>query len=84
MLPWPSAVACHAGVLSAGSSCARSPTSCPCPPTLPTPPAPQLGSVHFLILDSETDSSQGSQQHAFAAADLARVDRRKTPWVIVG
>lgn len=45
---------------------------------------PQLGNVHFLILDSETDSSDGSRQRAFAAADLQRVDRSKTPWIVVG
>lgn len=45
---------------------------------------PQLGNVHFLILDSETDSTDGSPQHMFAAADLERVDRSKILWIVVG
>ncbi|MEW5301545.1 MAG: hypothetical protein WDW36_004400 [Sanguina aurantia] len=43
-----------------------------------------MGSVHFVILDGETPSEQGSDQGRWAAADLSAVDRSLTPWVIVG
>jgi hypothetical protein len=42
------------------------------------------GNVHFLVLDSESPSHPGSQQHSFAAAALAAVDRSVTPWIVVG
>ncbi|GBF92766.1 hypothetical protein Rsub_05135 [Raphidocelis subcapitata] len=43
-----------------------------------------MGDVHFLILDSERPSSPGTPQHDFAVADLASVDRSKTPWIVAG
>ena len=43
-----------------------------------------VGAVHFLVLDSEAPTHAGSPQRAFAEADLARVDRAATPWVVVG
>ena len=47
-----------------------------------------IGQVHYLLLDSEADtwcaSSQNkAQQLAFAEADLSKVDRDATPWVVV-
>ncbi|KAI8476656.1 MAG: Metallo-dependent phosphatase-like protein [Monoraphidium minutum] len=43
-----------------------------------------VGAVHFLVLDSEVPSGPDSPQGRFAAADLAKVDRRATPWVVAG
>ena len=44
----------------------------------------EQGPVHFLMMDTETTAAAGTEQLAFVAADLAAVDRRVTPWVIVG
>lgn len=41
------------------------------------------GPAHWVALSSEHDYSAGSAQLAWLAADLARVDRAVTPWVIV-
>jgi len=40
-------------------------------------------SCHFLVLNTEMPSSNGSRQFSFVEADLAAVDRRLTPWVVV-
>jgi hypothetical protein len=44
-----------------------------------------VGLVHFVALSTETYFSYGglAAQYAWADADLAAVDRAKTPWVIV-
>jgi hypothetical protein len=42
------------------------------------------GAVHFLVLDSETPAGPGTPQRAFVEADLAAVDRSKTPWIVAG
>ena len=41
------------------------------------------GMIHFTILSSEHDWQAGSLQHDWAVADLAAVDRKKTPWLVV-
>lgn len=41
------------------------------------------GPVHFAMLDSESDFLPGSPQFKWLNADLAAVDRRATPFVIV-
>ena len=41
------------------------------------------GPVHFVMLDTEMDSSPGSPQHLFVEQDLSTVDRSVTPWVIM-
>ena len=41
------------------------------------------GPVHFLNLNTEMASTNGSRQFAFVDADLAAVDRTATPWVFV-
>lgn len=43
----------------------------------------EQGPVHLLMLHTEHASSVGTRQHAFAAADLAAVNRTRTPWVLV-
>ena len=43
-----------------------------------------VGSVHFVMLSSEHDLGDGSAQLAWLAADLAAVDRSRTPFVLVG
>ena len=43
-----------------------------------------VGPIHFLQFSTEHAFHPGSEQHAFMAADLAAVDRGRTPWVIVG
>lgn len=42
-----------------------------------------FGSVHYTYLDSEESQDAGSPQLAWLQADLAAVDRTKTPWVLV-
>jgi hypothetical protein len=41
------------------------------------------GPVHFIQLNSEQYLNAGSKQHTWLEADLKRVDRTKTPWVVV-
>lgn len=41
------------------------------------------GPLHVLMLHTEMSSGTSSRQYAFAAADLAAVDRTRTPWVAV-
>jgi hypothetical protein len=41
-----------------------------------------VGAAHLLFISSEHDAGPGSAQGAWAAADLAAVDRRATPWVV--
>lgn len=43
----------------------------------------EQGPVHFLMLNTEQNSSNGSRQHTFVRNDLAAVDRSVTPWVLV-
>jgi len=43
----------------------------------------EQGPVHVLMVHTEMSSAVGSRQLDFVAADLAAVDRRRTPWVIV-
>ncbi|KAF6260686.1 Metallo-dependent phosphatase-like protein [Scenedesmus sp. NREL 46B-D3] len=43
-----------------------------------------MATVHFLMLDSESPSHKGSPQHSFVLQDLAKVDRSKHPWLVVG
>ncbi|KAJ3678404.1 hypothetical protein LUZ60_002207 [Juncus effusus] len=39
-------------------------------------------SVHVIMLGSYTDFGPGSDQYKWLQADLAKVDRKKTPWLI--
>lgn len=39
--------------------------------------------VHVIMLGSYTDFSQGSSQYNWLEGDLKKIDRKKTPWVIV-
>jgi len=41
------------------------------------------GTVHTVMISSEHDMSQGSEQYAWLENDLKNVDRTVTPWVIV-
>lgn len=43
----------------------------------------EYGTVHFTMLSSEHDLSAGSKQARWLAADLAGVDRCRTPWLVV-
>ena len=43
----------------------------------------EQGPLHVLMLHTEMSSAKSSRQHAFVAADLAAVNRTRTPWVIV-
>lgn len=43
----------------------------------------RAGHLHLLALNSEVDMAPGSAQWNFAAADLAAVDRARTPFVVV-
>lgn len=40
-----------------------------------------VGSIHYVHFSSEHDYSAGSAQQAWLRADLAAVDRARTPWV---
>ena len=43
----------------------------------------EQGPVHFIMLNTEQNSSSGSRQHTFVKNDLASVNRSVTPWVLV-
>ncbi|CAI5991899.1 unnamed protein product [Closterium sp. NIES-65] len=40
------------------------------------------GSIHWVVLSCYSDYSQGSAQYNWLQADLAKVDRKVTPWLI--
>jgi len=42
-----------------------------------------FGAAHYVYVDSEEAQSAGSPQIAWLAADLAAVDRAKTPWLFL-
>nr|CAB3491475.1 unnamed protein product [Digitaria exilis] len=42
-----------------------------------------FGAAHVVMLGSYAESGEGSEQHAWLGRDLAAVDRRRTPWVVV-
>ena len=41
------------------------------------------GSVHFVSISTEHDLARKSKQHRWLKAHLARVDRCRTPWLVV-
>ncbi|CAN6371811.1 unnamed protein product [Urochloa humidicola] len=41
------------------------------------------GAAHVVMLDSYAESGEGSEQHEWLQRDLAAVDRRRTPWLVV-
>ena len=43
-----------------------------------------LGGVHILAMNTEMNFTRGSEQWRWIDDDLARVDRRATPWVLFG
>lgn len=43
-----------------------------------------LAGAHIIMLGSYTDYGRDSAQYAWLERDLAAVDRRRTPWVLVG
>ena len=42
------------------------------------------GPIHFVQFSTEVNFEPGSDQYAFVTADLAAVDRSKTPWIVAG
>lgn len=42
------------------------------------------GPVHFIYYSTEHEFGKGSAQHKWLKGALAAVDRRRTPWLIVG
>ncbi|EPS66676.1 hypothetical protein M569_08099, partial [Genlisea aurea] len=42
----------------------------------------EQGPVHFTIISTEHDWSPGSEQYQWMTADMASVDRKRTPWLI--
>ena len=43
-----------------------------------------FGSVHFVVFSTEHDFTEGSPQYEWLEKTLANVDRKKTPWLVVG
>lgn len=43
-----------------------------------------FGPVHFIHYSTEQAFEPGSEQHAWVKAALERVDRRRTPWLVMG
>lgn len=41
------------------------------------------GPVHFAVISTEHHYTEGSPQHAWLAADLAGVERSRTPWLVL-
>eukprot|EP00794_Sanderia_malayensis_P005168 gene5168-5820_t len=42
------------------------------------------GMVHMIMMSTEHDYTVGSRQHKWLENDLAKVDRKKTPWILIG
>ena len=40
--------------------------------------------VHIIMMSTEHDYSAGSPQYKWLDNDLSKVDRKVTPWVIIG
>ncbi|KAK8961323.1 Purple acid phosphatase 18 [Platanthera guangdongensis] len=43
----------------------------------------EVAGVHVIMLGSYTDYGEDSEQYAWLKADLAKVDRERTPWLLV-
>ncbi|EPS59886.1 hypothetical protein M569_14917, partial [Genlisea aurea] len=43
----------------------------------------EVAGAHLIMLGSYTDYDEKSEQFAWLKSDLAKVDRRKTPWLLV-
>ncbi|KAK9921227.1 hypothetical protein M0R45_029746 [Rubus argutus] len=43
----------------------------------------QVAGTHIIILGSYTEFDTDSEQYAWLVADLAKIDRKRTPWVVV-
>jgi hypothetical protein len=43
-----------------------------------------VAAAHVVMLGCYVDYGEGSEQYAWLQQDLARVDRARTPWLIVG
>lgn len=43
----------------------------------------EVAGVHVIMLGSYTDYAQDSDQYVWLKADLAKVDRERTPWLLV-
>ncbi|XP_006650263.1 purple acid phosphatase 18 [Oryza brachyantha] len=43
----------------------------------------EVAGVHAIMLGSYTDYDESSDQYAWLKADLAKIDRKRTPWVII-
>lgn len=84
----PGNAARFANVSDSGGECG-SPTQRLLPlPAPATAAAPwyslDVGLVHLIGLSTEHDFGEGSPQLAWLAADLAAVNRSRTPWLIAG
>ena len=42
------------------------------------------GMVHMIMMSTEHNFTQGSRQYEWLEDDLKKVDRSKTPWVMIG
>lgn len=43
----------------------------------------EVGGVHVIMLGSYTDYDEYSDQYSWLKADLSKVDRKRTPWLLV-
>lgn len=85
----------HELQLGSVSNCINGTTHCPglaylkrVAPTLPSSPSPFFysfdhGLAHFVSISFENGWGQGSPQLSWLAADLAAVDRARTPWTVL-
>ena len=42
------------------------------------------GLVHYIMMSTEHNFEPGSRQYMWLENDLKKIDRKKTPWVILG
>ena len=42
------------------------------------------GMVHMIMMGTEHDYTPGSKQYNWLENDLKQIDRKKTPWVMIG
>eukprot|EP00794_Sanderia_malayensis_P005468 gene5468-6151_t len=43
-----------------------------------------FGMVHYIMMSTEHNFEPGSRQYEWLENDLSKIDRKKTPWVILG
>jgi len=83
---WPNTASIYNGTDSGGECGVAYERRFPMPRTREDAPwySFESGPVHFTLMSTEHNFTQGSEQWDFLSTDLSGVDRARTPWVVVG